>query len=264
MADPIICHYDHAPDAAVSASNEVASLPASNMLGGARAVVSRFSVPSTVIDLTFPTAVTARALALAGLGDSGFSGLSTFTVAASNVALGGTDVLSWDLASDTGGVDPLLRQALADFRADIAARFWRVSVTATGSSLLEIGRLYLGEALSLNEAPAYPLARPFEQRGLEYRTYSGDQLIYGRAGLRRVQINFGPVNDAADVLTEVERKVERFAGTGRQVLWVEDPEDNLRGVNSMILGTIEEVGATTYQSIHELTKRITITEAGAP
>lgn len=260
----ILCYRDHVKDATLAATNEVASLPGSRMANPYRAEIARFSGATTQIDLTFPANVTARCLALAGIGDSGWAGFSTWTIKASTTALGNTDALDWNIVGSPTpdyGVDTTLMQAFGDFGLDVSARYWRIDLTGAGVSNLEIGRLYLGEDLSLTDGPVLPLDRPFEDRAIRRRLESGDENRYERAGLRAVTVRFGPAASEGDLVNELERKLDRATG---QVLWVQDPTSSVNGVKSMVLGTITETGPARISSGVQWGKQYTITEAGSP
>lgn len=259
MAAPILCYYNHAPDATISASGALSALPASRMQDAQRTRVCRISGATTQIDLTFSSSVTARALALTGLGDSSFTGLSTFTVKASTSALGSTDQLSWTVATDDGGVDTVLMQAGAFFDANVTARYWRINLTATGVTNLEIGQVYLGQALALDDPPEYPLTRGFDSRHLVRRTYAGSFLTYERPSKRRVAIRFGSATGEAEMVDDLERIFQRRGG--HQVLWVQDPGDASNGYKSMIVGNLTSVGDTDLPGWNQRAKTFEISEA---
>lgn len=255
----------------LTAANDVASLPVQNVLGREPQKVARFAAPSTVIDVDLGDPKTARALYVGNIRGESYditeqewSGLDTAVVRASNSSIGLSDRLLFDAYGDVAGssfdapksigVDTVFGTALLDFGEDITARYWRFEIRAADFSVLEIGRLYLGAAISLTYGPGYPLNYGILNIDERAETETGFQYVYARPARRTVSLTYGPGLGYDELIDELYRRVG-FAGLGgRQVVWVEDPTGGLNGVQGVtgaktaILGTteIENAGRSGY------------------
>lgn len=267
MANALILHSDllSRPDVTIAATNAVATMPASKLADPDLKDIFRSSTGSTVIDIDTGAAAAARGLILGGLGDDDLTGLSTFTVAASTVSAGGTDQLAFDATSLTGsqetGFDRLYAHAFADFGATVTARYWRISITAAGAATLDIGRLLIGADLGLSINIGYPLADSFQDLSIADRFASGALAVYPQPMLRRYAITAGIGITDADLYDAIQRTLIAGHGQARQIGFVLDPSDTVRG-RQVVIGRITGSGSGSLSGYRKRSRSFDLTEDG--
>jgi len=227
----IFCYRDHAKNGSITATNEEGNFPVTNTTTLDFAQVGRFTGASTVITITFSPAVDFRVVSLSSIGDSGFTGFSTFEIDAG----GGNTFDSGSLASGQTYVeDSLYKQAYADFGEEINTTSIEITLTATVSSYLEIGRLYVGEEAPISIGPAYPLGLSREYRTRRQQTLRGQEFFFPRISPRRKSVQYQLVQNRADLVNQFERRIDLAAVTGDQLFWVEDITDTTVNKDAML------------------------------
>lgn len=265
MANALILHSDVVSRAAttVSATNAVASMPASKLADLDVLDPFRSSTGATVISIDAGSSVASRGLFIAGLGPDALTGLTVFTVMASTVSQSGTDQLDWS-AGDSGArydVDRLYRQAWADFEATITARYWQVSLTAAGAAFLDIGRLFIGPDLGLSINIGHPFGDAGQDLALRERMANGRLAVYPQRLLRRYSLQVGDGITEADQYDLLQRTLLAGHGVARQAALIMDPAGDATRRRQAVLGRAE-VGGGVYVSYGQLQRQIEIVEDG--
>lgn len=246
-----------------TATNTIATLPADNL---AQPDVSRpmvCSATSSTIDIDAGSSVPFRQLGLFGLGES-ITALA-ITVTASTVSQSGTDVLNFSSASPGAGqsyqFSADLRQALMDF-GTLSARYWRIAITATGANL-SMGRLFLAPILAPTAVNiGYPFGIRTVPRDIAKEMQGGQKRVFRRSPMREANVVWGTGIDEEDLYSTMLIDLDRETGLHRQVVFTLEPGEANRGINTCILGYVEDLGTNDLSGYDQRGKTIRIRESG--
>lgn len=243
MANALILHSDvlSRSSTVVSATNAVASMPASKLSDPDVLDKFRSSTGSTVISIDAGSSVPVRGLFMAGLGPDTMTTLGTLQVRASAVSQTGTDIVNWS-KTDVGArfdIDRLFCQAWIDLGQEYSARWWQVTVTATGSSTLDIGRLLMGPDLGISFNLAYPFTDGQLDLSRFERMMSGRPAVLARRKLRRYSIQYGDGLSESDHFDKLQRILSLSHSRVGQVAMIVDPAGTSSLKRQSVLGRIE-------------------------
>ncbi len=246
-----------------TATNTIATLPADNL---AQADVSRPMVcsgASTTIDIDAGASVPFRQLGLFGLGED-ITALA-ITVKASTVSIGSTDVLDFSSASPGASqsyqFSATLRQALMDF-GTLSARYFRISITATGDDL-SIGRLFLAPILGpMAVNIGYPFGIRPDDTSIRKTMQGGQKRIFARKVFREATIVWGTGISEDDLYQTLILDLDYAIGLRKQVMFTLEPGETNRGINTTILGYVEDLGTNDLTGYDQRGKTIRIRESG--
>lgn len=227
-----------APLAELTATREASGLAARNLL--TEAVQEVWRIPAvaagtvTDLDVTLPAAAEIGVLAVFAPRDAYLPPGYTVEVAASSVALGGTDVLSLPaapLALDAG------RGAWWHWPADpVTARYLRLRFTAaSGDDYLQLGRLWIGPDIRPGYADWNGYRRGWRDAGVVERSaISGAASASRGATSRATRWTLPQLTDAqADAI----EAAAAGAGVTRQVVACARSD---RGARDLVLGRFVE------------------------
>jgi len=257
MTNSVFCYKDHAKDSIVTATNEESNFPVTNIRTLDFTEVGRFTGASTVISLSFTSSIDFRIISLSSIGDSGFSGFTTFEIDAG----GGNTFDSGSLGSgQVYSEDSLYRQAYADFGQTVSTTSIDITLTASVNSYLEIGRLYVGEEAPITLAPTYPLTLGREYRTRRVQTLRGQQYFFPRLSPRRKTVEYDLVLNRPELINQFERRIDLAGVTGDQLFWVEDVDDPDVKRDAMLCTLVSS--SSRIPSFGRNRKRIELREVG--
>lgn len=258
----ILAAGDLIPAGTLTATNALPGLPVTNAATPHVSQIMRAGGLSTQIDFDAGAAVSARLLALAGL-EEGFGGLTTFTVKASTVSAGGTDALNWSRADGDAvfGVDALYRQAYALFGAAVSARYWRFNFTQSGGAAFELGRLFLAPVFSTSVTIGHPLAVARTTRSQFFEGTGGQRVYFPRPESRVISFGYRAASTATDVFGTLSRGFDEAVIGGRQAVLIPARDDARLGVEQMVLGYVDEIGAASHDAVGRFEKSYRMIEA---
>lgn len=246
-----------------TATNTTSGLGVDNL---AQADVSRPMVcvgTSTQIDIDAGASVAFRQLGLFGLAAS--TSALAITVKASTVSAGASDVMDFDSASPGTGksyqYSADLLQALMDF-GTLSARYFRIAITSTGANL-SIGRLFLAPILGPMQVNiGYPFTNRTTPRDIVKEMQGGQKRVFRRKPLREATVVWGTGITEDDLYNKMLIDLDRETGVHRQAVFTLEPAETSRGINTTILGYLDDLGENVLTGYDQRGKTIRIKESG--
>lgn len=259
MADALILYRDLLVGATMTATTARASLPVANIAHPHVRRVMRCAGASVVIDIDCGSARTAHGVALAGLGDAAFTGLSTFAVTA-GATQGASAALSLDATAPAAhaGISVTDRTAFAAFGGPISARWWRLSLTATGVTDIEVGRVLLGEAFAASVNIGYPLSVRHRANSRIVDSYGNQRVVDRRATQREIAFGW---SDAGATEADIAAMLafDRIVADAEQVAVIPDPASAALGF--CVVGSLMELGEASFSGVGVRSKSYRLLEA---
>jgi hypothetical protein len=218
--------YNNAFDldsATLSATNENSNLPVTNLTDSdVGTVIFRTTANSTQIDLQFSSSVTRRLVVLPNVN---LTGSYSATLDAGTGGAGSTDVLSGftDFKLSTN-----YKLMVGDIGSDTTATDWRLTISDTSLSTLDIGRAALMKTLDLSINIGFPygitpisLTTTKRMRGQQIRRYRRTT-YYGAETYKRLSFPWGPGITEADAYDRILGQFAYEVGQGSDVFFVQD------------------------------------------
>lgn len=229
-----------------SASNTVATLPASNLADAVVGRVMRCVGTTTTIQITADAATPFQQCGFFGIAEA----ITDFamTLKASNVSMGASEILNFDGASPGTGKSYQKslgrysrRQALADFGAAFTAKYIEIAITTTGANV-EFGRLVLAPVVA---EMARNITWPIEGKSVDQsliKRMTGADLVFERPVLAEWTVAWGDGISDQDLLETALLTLDRVIGLRKQVIYTQEPGGTYTGINTTTLGRFQELG----------------------
>lgn len=260
--------YDNIIDRAsteLTASNTVATLPASNLADAVVGRVMRCAAATTTIQIEADAATPFRQCGFFGIAEAITD--FAFTLKASTVSMGASEILNFNSASPGTGKSyqqslgqNSRRQALADFGAAFTAKYIEIAITAAGANV-EFGRLFLAPIVA---AMSRNITWPVEGKSIDQsliKRMTGADLIFDRPVLAEWTISWGDGISDQDLLETALLTLDRVIGLRKQVVYTQEPGGTYTGINTTTLGRFQELGPNSQIGYGRRGKTIRILES---
>ncbi|MEM9761792.1 MAG: hypothetical protein AAF968_04680 [Pseudomonadota bacterium] len=217
-----------------------------------------------MIDVDLGSAQSAELLFLTGF-PAEATGLATFSISAGTSA-GSADVAFINaLTESTYGFDPRRGQAAVVFPSALSARHWRVTLTQTGGTYLQIGRLFLSPVLPVSVNVGYP----FGARAIDpSRKITGQarQVFTYREKLRReLSFTYDATGATADDVFDVlGGELDDTVGTHSPIVMIPDREAGNApwDIRKAVYGYLSDLGVPQAQGFNQYGRTYRLLEAG--
>ena len=245
MANAFLGYNNIVDDGTLTSNSQQSTLAITNLQTRHLTEIWRAAGNTSVnIDLD---AGSSKLVAAIWMGGTNLTGATNgMVIKASDVKIGDSELLNSTITPNVSTTRDTLIRVLA---AAITARYWRITLTDTGVTFIEAGRLFMGPILRPANNVFWSLPFRTITRTERKEMLGGQTNVYGRPSIRECDFRWGSLTEA-ELYGTFTPSIDRIAAEGKEVLFCLDETDTYVH-EKMLWGDLIGLGAAI-----ELTKNL--------